>query len=956
MIYEIKTGNYKNFGVFKDNVMQPRSYFIPFGSFEAMEGTDIRNERYSSDCVECLSGEWDFAYYPDCTKMPSSLNTDETEFDKVAVPSMWQFTGYEKPYYVNTRYQFTPDPPNFPEDCPAGVYRRFIEIDATDKRLCLAFLGVSGAFDVFINGRYVGYSEGSHNTSQFEINDYIREGSNELVVVNYKWSNGTYLECQDMFRNNGIFRDVLLYKEGENSIYDFAVETKYNGGGSYNLSIRPSLKLTEECELSAFVYDDGEQLYSCSVNQSPDAVEPIDFGALDVSEWSAEIPYLYDLVLVLAKDGEVLEVIRKSIGFKHIEIKGDVFYFNNQPIKLLGVNHHDTHPKTGYVLTAEDMERDVSIVKEYNGNCIRTSHYPPDPTFLDLCDEYGIYVVDEADIETHGCSSELHKGGACSHNPDWQQHYWDRVYRMYERDKNHPSITMWSLGNEAHGYLNQDFCYEQLKTLTDIPVHYEGVVRTRRFAYDVISMMYPWPAMLEKVAKGSGLPKRFYKKPFYMCEFAHAMGMGAGELERYVQAILSADNLMGGCIWEFVDHAVYHGDGKYRYTYGGDHGEEKHDKNFCVDGLFFPDRTPHAGALQMKNCFRPVRAQRDGGAKFTFKNLNYFRPLELEVKWESVTTGEEKENGAFAVSLSPRGEQTVSLPEKVCSTINFRYYENGIEIGKEQFEKSNTVHTLKRPEPAEAINYTVCGDGIELEFYGKKAKLGVSAYRAPLDNDRNLNRVWEKFSLKDERLVVTDRRGNGVKYKLLSGKDKTIAEGVIELDRGHDGSLELTLRCIKSKVIPFYPRFGLTLTLPEEYDNVLYFGLGDRQNLPDFRAHALLGEYSCKVDDMREDYIKPQESSLRCGVSYAQVTDGSGRGLRIDAAYEPYIFAADRFTSQMCASASHREDLEKGDFTYLHLDAYQLGAGSNSCGPVPSKNYKRNSLKGIECKFILSAI
>lgn len=553
MNYNLKTNNYKTFKVFKDNVMSPRSYFIPFSSLSELENTDIRNERYSSSMVECLSGEWDFAYYKNCLDIPTDFDTSKVEFDQVAVPSTWQHTGYEPPYYVNTRYQFKPNPPYFPEDCPAGVYRRFITVDDVKQNLYISFLGVAGAFDLFCNGKFVGYSEGSHNTSQFELNEFVAEGENELVVVNYKWSNGTYLEAQDMFRCNGIFRDVLLYKTGNNSIYDFEAKTTYLKDKEYKLEIIPALKITEDCQLTAFIYDDGKLLSSKSINVTPSEIDKITFDSLQVNEWSAEMPYLYDLIITLSIGEDILEVVKKHIGFKHIEIKGNVFYFNNQHIKLLGVNHHDTNPKKGYVMSIEDMELDVRTIKNYNGNCVRTSHYPPDPAFLDLCDEYGIYVVDEADIETHGCETELHRRGACSHNPEWREHYWDRIYRMFARDKNHASITMWSLGNESHGYLNQDYCYDELKKLTAIPIHYEAVCRTRRWAYDVVSQMYTWPARCEKIAAGHGLPGKYYKKPFYLCEYAHAMGVGAGELERYVKCFYSADNMLGGCIWEFVD-------------------------------------------------------------------------------------------------------------------------------------------------------------------------------------------------------------------------------------------------------------------------------------------------------------------------------------------------------------------------------------------------------------------
>jgi len=748
--YNIKTDNYKNFSVYKDNVLQPRSYFIPFKSEKAMRKTDIRTERYSSDTVTVLSGEWDFVYYKRVSAVPNDFDTAAVAFDKIFVPSCWQFTGYEPPYYVNTRYQFKPNPPEIPADCPVGVYRKIFTVYDLSLNYTLSFLGVAGALDVFINGKYVGYSEGSHNTSEFEITEFLTDGENELVACVHKYSNGTYLECQDMFRNNGIFRDVLLYKTGNNSIYDFKADIEYDG--AYSLSVIPALKLTDDCVLTAHIDEIG---VSKSVNVSPDGIDKIDFTDLEVDEWSAEIPNLYTLVLTLSKQGEPVEYIRRKIGFKHIEIKGNVFCFNGKRIKMLGVNHHDSNPKMGYVMSVEDMEHDIALCKQFNVNCIRTSHYPPDPIFLDLCNEYGIYLVDEADIETHGCQTELHRPGACSHNSAWQGHYWDRVYRMYERDKNHPCITMWSLGNEAWGFKNQDYCYNKLKELTDIPVHYENVVRTRRFAYDVISQMYPWQGKYKKLAQGKGLPKKWYLKPYFLCEYAHAMGVGAGELETYVSTFLNADNLMGGCIWEFADHAVYHENERIKYTYGGDHGEEKHDKNFCVDGLFYPDRTPHAGALQMKNCYRPVRAKKQGDS-FVFTNLNYFKPVNYTVKWNNEKTG-----GSFNLNIEPRKTQRVSL-EKGAYCV-FRYYDGEDEVASEciSFSDFPAVYTGYVNHGTPQTDLNVYKDNITLSIGGISLILGATLYRAPLDNDMYLNKVWEKFRLKNEKLRVLEKNENG---------------------------------------------------------------------------------------------------------------------------------------------------------------------------------------------------
>ncbi|MBE6741482.1 MAG: hypothetical protein E7570_04175 [Ruminococcaceae bacterium] len=988
MKYYLNNGNFCNFEIFKENVLTPRAYFIPFAGDEAKKKADIRLERYSSSRVDVLSGEWDFKYYKSCRDIPEEWESENESFDKIAVPSMWQFTGYESPCYLNTRYMFTPNPPEIPEDCAAGIYRKIITIEDISLNYTLSFLGVAGALDVFVNSNYVGYSEGSHNTSEFDISDYLIEGENEIIAVVHKYSNGTYLEAQDMFRNNGIFRDVLLYKTEKNSIYDFEAKTSFNNDFTYDLSLDISLKLCDECEIKASVFDGDNELAS-KIISAENEKEVIDFNALKVEEWSAETPKLYKLILVLFKDGKAVESISRPIGFKRIKIIGNIFTFNGKAIKLLGVNHHDTDPEKGYVMSVSDMERDIKIFKDFNVNCVRTSHYPPDPIFLDLCDEYGIYTVDEADIETHGCSSELHKPKACSHNPEWQDRYWDRVQRMFERDKNHASITMWSLGNESWGWLNQDYCYEELKKLSSIPIHYEGVVRTKRFAYDVISMMYPWHKLSSRVSSGRGLPKKFYQKPYFMCEYCHAMGLGAGDLEEYMQFFYGGDNMLGGCIWEFADHAVYHENGRYKYTYGGDHKEVKHDGNFCVDGLFFPDRTPHSGAYQMKNCYRPIRAEYDG-EKFTFKNLFFFKNAEFTVKWNAIgRNGEEKGKGEFSIDIQPRKAFETKIECSECEAVILRYFDDDFEIASEQIdvrdniiggaykeiciydEAPKAIKSQKKLivefESGELVFNTQTGmvesyckygnEFINSAPFGSANGFGISVFRAPIDNDRNLQMIWNRFALDTEKLYLCDEIKTSTEgdcfvidgtYKLSTTKAKKLLKLKIRYNIKLDGSIKIDVKCLKSKKIPFIPRFGLTLEMPKEYENVKYFGLGDMPNLPDYKEHAMLGVYDCRVDEMRERYIRPQESGMRSDVRWAEVKNKNGAGLRFIFSEGQRIFSADCFTSQQCAKAAHQEDLKLCDTTFIHLDYYQLGAGSGACGPFPTKEYRLNTLKGIE--------
>ncbi len=975
MLYNFKRDNYKTLSIFKDNVLPPRSYFIPFSSYDELCKTNIRNERYSSSKVTVLNGEWKFKYFEKRSSMPDEIDSTSFDFDTIYVPSMWQYTGYEKPYYINARYPFEVNPPYFPEDCPVAIYLKDFYIQNKKKTYYLSFLGLAGSLDLFVNGEYIGYSEGSHNTAEFDISNALEAGNNTIAAVVHKWCNGTYLECQDMFRNNGIFRDVLLLEQDDSFIYDIKTNTVYNHNGTYNLDVEVELIGTGNLTVSI----DGK-----SKQTFADTTARICFENLAVTEWNAEKPYLYDLIIQFNND-----VVRKRIGFKHIVIKGNTYYFNNQKIKLLGVNHHDTNPKTGYYMTVENMEKDIRIIKEYNMNCVRTSHYPPDPTFLDLCDEYGLYVVDEADIECHGVARTVGLSGACSDNKEWQQHYWDRTYRMYARDKNHPCIVMWSLGNESHGILNHDYCYKRLKELTGIPIHYEGASRVDRWAYDIISQMYPPQDLVKKVAKGKGAEEKFYGKPYFLCEYAHAMGVGAGETDEYVKSFLKADNILGGCVWEFADHAVYHQDGKYKYTYGGDHNEEVHDGNFCIDGLFFPDRKPHAGALQIKNCYRPIRAKLLNGNKIRFQCINYFESEAVTVKWKALSI-ENEESGEFELTIAPQQSKAISLNiKKPYDAIVLRYYKNGKETASEQltldttlkaFSPTNISPVIKHSENRTIIEFdkgeviwdSDAGQIVSYKLndceFMNQSPLGnigfnISLFRAPLDNDRNYIE-WNKYMLHTECMQLLSsnivQTENAVviesNYALSTISVKNLIKAKITYTIFGNGCIQANVLCTDSKRIVHCPRFALTFEMNREFDTVEYFGLGERESLADFKEHAMLGKYKCKVCDLSEKYIKPQESSMRYDTRYFDIVNKNGIGLEFTAQGKTFSFSADHFTSYQCAKAKHQEDLDSFNTTVIHIDSYMLGTGSNSCGPMPSKKYVKNNLKGEKLQFIIKPL
>lgn len=986
MKYSIHRNLHTDFSIYEENKLDARSYFIPFSSVKKLVKTDYKNERYKSDRIMMLSGEWDFAYYEKLSLVPDSLDTDRVSFDKITVPCTWQRTGYDQIAYINTRYPFPKKPPHIPADVATGIYRKTIEIKNADVRRTITFLGAAGAIAVYINGEYVGYSEGSHNTAEFDITPFLNNGANEIVVVNYKWSNGSYLECQDMFRENGLFRDVFITEFAGSYINDFTLRSSKNLDGTYNLNID-----VEGC------FEKNTKIEIKSVEKEPVISaellpeKGVKLENLKVDEWSAEIPNVYELVIVLYKDGKEVEALRTYYGFKDVEINGEVFKFNGKAIKFKGVNHHDTHMTKGYAMSLDDMELDIKLMKEYNCNAVRTSHYPPDPAFLIMCDIYGLYVVDEADIETHGFFAvpySTYNPNRLSNDESWAMHYLDRVKRMYGRDKNHPSITMWSLGNESGGYKCQDFCYDFLKNANpEIPVHYEGVIRSKRWAYDVVSHMYGTPALMRKILSGTAGDK--YKgKPFFQCEYAHAMGNGPGGLEEYMQLFYSSDQFMGGCIWEWADHSVYDENAKYKWTYGGDHNEPIHDGNFCVDGLFYPDRKPSSGALEMKVCYRPIRAKQTDGNVFELWNTRSFKDSsDIDISFTVFVDGEGKDTGRIESVIPAEGKKRIQINSDLFRQtdkdvfVNFIYTdkETGAEIAAEQVIVSQ-AELKKADNMMKSADISVTGDTISVAFDGGRAlfskknglfsyqKNGVEylkenpldrqeglvphIYRGRLDNDQYMVIFWKIIGLdcSKAKLVSCDvksKRSENGTVKYISTVYDFVTRGVFVLAKAYvdyffDKNGKITLSTSLFKVCPLtdqLPRFGVHAELRSEFENVKYYGRGPIENYSDFREHSPIGIYETTVSDMAHKYIKPQDSGNRGDVRYSVLTNDKGAGLKFTALYKYINFNANHFTLGQLKNAKHIEDLPDTDTTFVAVDGFVRGTGSGSCGPIPSKEH-----------------
>ncbi|MGM9600212.1 MAG: glycoside hydrolase family 2 TIM barrel-domain containing protein [Faecousia sp.] len=971
MLYELDRNHYCSFDTIEVNKLAPRAYFIPFSSMEEAQNASLEEKRYISPKVKCLNGLWDFRFYPEPKEVPELFDTDAEAFESIDVPACWQFRGYGKPFYVNARYQFPYNPPKIPTVeavdktfCLAGsdygikprwqkakgeynfvgVYRKKFEINRANRWI-ISFLGVASCLELYVNGSFVGYSEGSHNTAEFEITDYCHEGENELLAVVRRWCSGTYLECQDMFRNTGIFRDVLLYELWQNDIYDYAVKTPKTGD-TYGLSLE--LDVLGNCLARLTLRGNGLDItkeFSCRNGKGVCTLE-----GLQVEQWNAEKPVLYDLFIETPGC-----CVRHRIGFKSINIQGDVFTLNGEKIKLKGVNHHDTSPTNGYYLTPGEILRDVKLCKDYNMNAIRTSHYPPDPLLLEACDEYGLYVIDEADIETHGTFTMQIPSSynSLSHDIKWQPHFLDRVRRLYGRDKNRTSIILWSLGNESGGYRNTDACYEYLKAHSDIPVHYEGVIHSARTCYDVGSEMYPTVENVHAVGLHKRRQKQLNDRPYLMCEYAHAMGVGPGGVEEYWQEIYNFDNLMGGCVWEMADHAVLEKDGSY--TYGGDHGEYMHDSNFCVDGLFYPDRSPSTGAKIIRHVYRPIRIRHLQDNRFEAFNTLSFTDSTGFTVCAAYPDGS-KEPVALNIGPMSKGGITLQNWGKGLTDVVFIVSDvEGREVSREQIVFSIPVHPIPELFAGLPMGLDMV-DGKLIYTKGDKC-LRVSdpytiLYRVPTDNDRDfaLNTAMDDFIPQKEEIIQT-LVGNShiqVKTKISCRKQTFLCTDTYESCEA--GVLVTSkLKCIKGG--GKLPRFGKAFYLDGSFSEVTYTGRNG-ESYRDMKEHTQIETVKCKVSDMVEPNIKPQESGNRCDCTQVTLTDGETE-FSVMAVDAPFELGIKPYSDKALLSMKHRSD-ETPTGTYLTVSAFQMGIGTGSCGPATRDAYTFDAKKEYTLRFILS--
>jgi len=980
------------------NCEKPHAYFIPYGT---KEGAD-KGDRGSSEFFTNLSGVWKFKFYTSVYEVGDEFyrtNYSVKGWDDIKVPSNWQMQGYDKPNYSDSDYPFPFDPPYVPNRNPAGVYVRDFDLNIMKgKKVKLFFEGVDSCFYVWINGVMAGYSQVSHMTSEFDVTSYVKSGKNRIAVMVLKWCDGSYLEDQDKWRLSGIFREVYIIQRDEKHIFDVFVKTEVcSNFDKSKIFCEIESSTTKKLEIRAVLTDsEGDTLAedkACVLGRG----EMI-FEVPEPKLWSAETPYLYNLHLYSGQ-----EVILIKTGIRRIEVKDSVLHINGKAVKFKGVNRHDTDPVLGQAVPVEHMRRDLILMKRHNINAIRTAHYPNDPRFLQMCDELGFYVIDEADLETHGCSSagDIH---LLANDPRFEKAFVDRMELMVERDKNFPCVVMWSLGNESGHGINHVKMADWLKTRdASRLLHYEGATGWGKSDLDssyldVYSRMYPSVDAMEELI----LNDREEKRPYLLCEYSHAMGNGPGDLKDYWELIFKYERFAGGFVWEWADHAVKTStpDGTEYYAYGGDFDDHPNAGNFCVDGLVYPDRTPHTGLLELKNVIKPVKAEpidlKKGLVSIT--NLYDFLPLShISLYWRVEKEGETVgQGGPLCLEIMSHESKTIDLNYHCPDESDGKYFltlsyilnkdapwaEKGHEIGFDQFEMpvrriaKKNISEENMPDinvfPKDNI-VLVKGIDFEYEFdtflgvFASLTKKGVSLlaeplqfdiWRAPTDNDRIIRVKWEEegYNRISTHVYEAGIAEKTLKKAVLSSRMSLGGYGkkpVMHIDCTWNvwgsGEILLEAKALVREGLPYLPRFGLRFVMPEGFENVEYFGYGPHESYIDKHYGTKKGKYRALVDDMHENYLKPQENGSHYKTDWAAIANLKNEGLFFEG-QDDFSFNVSHYSSHDLTNSTHPYKLKKRKETIVHIDYKMSGIGSNSCGPELLPQYR---LSEKELNFVL---
>ena len=988
---------YENLSVLHENTMPARAYYIP--ASKRMD--NLVEHREESDRMQLLNGTWKFQYFNSIYDIQDSFfekDYDTEHFDGIQVPSVWQMAGYDTHQYTNIRYPFPFDPPYVPQDIPCGTYAHTFVYhkDENAPKAFLNFEGVDSCFYVWINGSYVGYSQVSHMTSEFDVTDVLQDGTNTVAVLVMKWCDGSYLEDQDKFRMSGIFRDVYILKRPKQAISDYHIKTRIE---DMLAKVEIEMKFYSPLNVKISIEDrNGAVVALGSIAEEGTAVLEIASPEL----WNTENPYLYKLILETEN-----EVIVDHIALRKIEIKDQVIYLNGQKIKFRGVNRHDSDPVTGFTINPEQITTDLTLMKQHNFNAIRSSHYPNAPFFYEMCDKYGFMVIDEADIEAHGPFMIYRKEDTdynrfkrwnekIADDPVWEEAIVDRVKLMVERDKNRFCIVMWSMGNESAYGCNFEKALEWTKNFDpDRITQYESA-RYRNYDetydysnLDVYSRMYPALSEIQEYLDKDG------SKPFLLVEYCHSMGNGPGDFEDYFQMIQDNDKMCGGFVWEWCDHAIAHGtaeNGKTIYAYGGDHGEEIHDGNFCMDGLVYPDRTVHTGLLEYKNVYRPARVisyDKESG-ELVLHNYMDFDDLKdyVKISYELTQDGLVISKGILPeFSVAPHGEGKTNLkinvPENGKCYLKLIYHLkkelpllnedhilgfDEIEVSKEdtkcklaekwipktvvdselQVNENDTQIHIKGREFAYTIDKRTALF-TEMKFAGREYlnhPMELNIWRAPTDNDMYIKSEWKKahYDRAYTRAYTTEvvQGRHGVKIishaSVVAKTVQKILDVMIAWKIDNTGRIDADIAVTKDDEFPDLPRFGVRMFLDKKLTDARYFGMGPQESYRDKHQAASHGLYRANVGDLHEDYIRPQENGSHYDCEYVELNN-SRYGIVVSAE-NAFSFNASYYTQEELEEKTHNYELTESDSVVFCVDYALNGIGSNSCGPVVLDQYR----------------
>lgn len=978
------------------NRMPARAHFLTFPS---KEKALLNNNRYTH-AFKNLNGVWKFMFLDAPEYSPEGFfnsDFDVTKMDDITVPGNWQLQGYGKMHYSDLWYNFPINPPYVPTENPTGIYKRtfFVEESYRDKKIIIRFCGVDSAYHLWINGKEVGYSKVARNESEFDITDIIRVGEeNDVTVRVYQWSDGTYLEDQDMWWESGIFRDVELIGVPKDGINDYKViadlDDEYKNG---IFKVEAFLRTTKEVNVTFELVDAGENTVFTKTVVAKEGKACIDEVIADVNHWTAETPYLYKLFMTVEDDGQIVEVIPQNVGFRNIRLNGETFLVNGVAIKFKGVNRHDYSPQNGRVVSREEIEKDIILMKQFNINAIRTSHYPNSYYLYDLCDEYGMYLIAETDLECHGFElTGDYKW--ITDDPSWELAYVSRMTRMIERDKNHPAIIFWSLGNESAFGCNfrkmTDVAHEMDPTRL---VHYEGDFDVE--SADVYSTMYTWienpkkPYLMKDIIEKS-------KKPHVHCEYCHAMGNGPGNLKDYQDLVYAHDKLQGGFVWEWFDHGIesFTESGEKYYRYGGDFGDDPSNKDFCIDGLIMPDRTPSPGLYEYKKVIEPITTTAVDIQKgiinllsrYDFANLDRFN-LVYKVMEDDVIL----QTGFMAVpSIEARANKDITLPYDLSAikvkpgahyyvNISYQlredtsYASSGHELATAQFElplykegivvrpegilnveKEHTTLHVKGANFSLDFNLVngnlmnIVRDGMQVLSKGPR----VTLWRAPISNDMEIiDKLKKVYFLHLEHEVVMNidyhMEGNILKVEVDTINSTTNSawhfktkyvytvcpsgDILIDVEGTPSGRVDLAPDML--------PRIGVSMHLDKSMEHVRYFGMGPGENYADSKEAAQMGLYANTVDGLFTNYVIPQENGNHMGCKWVSMTNDRGMGL-LASTEGDFNFSASWYEDKDLDDAKHTCDLVKRDYIIFNVDYKQNALGTNSCGQWQLDKYR----------------